>query len=534
MPPTPRPGSSRVFRSKMIFSIVVRFERNAITASYISCLRRKYWASLSMKRSTNATAEVRRSSRPSRTPITLTSSPASGNSSLKVRELMNCSVSRTRRSVSVIGQYPTAADVSLAPMVDRLKMSTSSADPGLISNWYVICGPSIVSGPPGSTNRRFSRSQFFAVRIAISRIGTSRPLSPSVARSPKMSFIGSRTIPPPNRTSASPATRKALSMLWWRIRPNWLTYSLLSSIDTRSIMASQIESGWPIPLRSTISTCNSLTGIPCRVSTRMLHIWFSPVFSLYTITCVRRCLIPVGNLCLPSSLRRFGVPAGGNLCLPSALRRFGVPGGGNLCLPSPEVWRSGRGENFLPGPRRGRLSPPLPAGEDPGQRHAAREPANVRPPGDAARRGNPERGQPRGQLQEHPHRQKQHRGHPHEPHEHEQQPDEQLHPRSRVQQQVGAEDPGDRAAGADRRLGRQRIGEHMDEARDRAADEVENEERAVPHRILDVVREDPQAQHVAEEVRPASVQEQARPQPDRERRGRGDRDPGDLRRNHPG
>src|SRR5437588_144177 len=423
MPPTPRPGSSRVFRSKMIFSIVVRFERNAITASYISCLRRKYWASLSMKRSTNATAEVRRSSRPSRTPITLTSSPASGNSSLKVRELMNCSVSRTRRSVSVIGQYPTAADVSLAPMVDRLKMSTSSADPGLISNWYVICGPSIVSGPPGSTNRRFSRSQFFAVRIAISRIGTSRPLSPSVARSPKMSFIGSRTIPPPNRTSASPATRKALSMLWWRIRPNWLTYSLLSSIDTRSIMASQIESGWPIPLRSTISTCNSLTGIPCRVSTRMLHIWFSPVFSLYTITCVRRCLIPVGNLCLPSSLRRFGVPAGGN-----------------LCLPSPEVWRSGRGENFLPGPRRGRLSPPLPAGEDPGQRHAAREPANVRPPGDAARRGNPERGQPRGQLQEHP---------------------------------------------------------------------------------------------VAEEVRPASVQEQARPQPDRERRGRGDRDPGDLRRNHP-
>ena len=47
----------------------------------------------------------------------------------------------------------------------------------------------------------------------------------------------------------------------------------------------------------------------------------------------------------------------------------------------------------------------------------------------------------------------------------------------------------------------------MNQRRGDAADQIEDEEADVPHRVLDVVAEDPQEQHVAAEVQPAAVQE---------------------------
>ena len=48
--------------------------------------------------------------------------------------------------------------------------------------------------------------------------------------------------------------------------------------------------------------------------------------------------------------------------------------------------------------------------------------------------------------------------------------------------------------------------------RGETADEVEHDEAKPPHAVLDVVAEDPQVQHVAEQVQPAAVQELAREQ----------------------
>jgi len=53
--------------------------------------------------STKATAAVRFSSWPWRKPMILMSSPASGKSSLNVREFINCSTRRTISSVCVSG-----------------------------------------------------------------------------------------------------------------------------------------------------------------------------------------------------------------------------------------------------------------------------------------------------------------------------------------------------------------------------------------------------------------------------------------------
>ena len=60
-----------------------------------------------------------------------------------------------------------------------------------------------------------------------------------------------------------------------------------------------------------------------------------------------------------------------------------------------------------------------------------------------------------------------------------------------------------------------RVDDDLGERRRDTADEVEQQERDRAEPILDVVPEDPQEEHVAEQVQPAAVQEHAREHPDR-------------------
>src|SRR4029079_5941160 len=87
--------------------------------------------------------------------------------------------------------------------------------------------------------------------------------------------------------------------------------------------------------------------------------------------------------------------------------------------------------------------------------------------------------------------------------------------RAREKHDVHAERCRDRTGRADQRRGRLRVDDHLGQRRCDAADEVEDEERDPAKAILDVVAEDPQVQHVAEDVQPATVQEHAGDHPER-------------------
>ena len=54
----------------------------------------------------------------------------------------------------------------------------------------------------------------------------------------------------------------------------------------------------------------------------------------------------------------------------------------------------------------------------------------------------------------------------------------------------------------------------MAEDRENSAGHVEQDEPDVSHHVFDVVAEDPQVQHVADQVHPATVEEHARDQGD--------------------
>jgi hypothetical protein len=90
---------------------------------------------------------------------------------------------------------------------------------------------------------------------------------------------------------------------------------------------------------------------------------------------------------------------------------------------------------------------------------------------------------------------------------------EPAHRRVRVEDEVGAEHGGDRAARAQvghPRLGRAAEGEghqRLRQRRDEAAREVEDELAERAEGVLDVLAKDGQEEHVAEDVVPASVQE---------------------------
>src|SRR5262245_5913263 len=76
-----------------------------------------------------------------------------------------------------------------------------------------------------------------------------------------------------------------------------------------------------------------------------------------------------------------------------------------------------------------------------------------------------------------------------------------------VQDQIGGDDAGHRAAGADQRELRVRHDPGMDDRREDPAHQVEHDEAEMAHGILDIVAEHPKEQHVAEEMNPAAVQE---------------------------
>ena len=87
--------------------------------------------------------------------------------------------------------------------------------------------------------------------------------------------------------------------------------------------------------------------------------------------------------------------------------------------------------------------------------------------------------------------------------------DERRDPGTREEHEIGPERRRDRAGRADRRDGRGRVDGDLRQAGQRAAEQVEAEEPEPPEAVLDVVAEDPQVQHVAEQVQPAAVQELA-------------------------
>ena len=102
---------------------------------------------------------------------------------------------------------------------------------------------------------------------------------------------------------------------------------------------------------------------------------------------------------------------------------------------------------------------------------------------------------------------------------HQEPEDEDGHAVRREQDDVGAQDAGDGAGRAEAGDDRARIDEDVRQAADDAGGNVEERVGQVADAVLDVVAEDPQEEHVAGEVEPAAVHEDAREerQPDRRR-----------------
>lgn len=85
--------------------------------------------------------------------------------------------------------------------------------------------------------------------------------------------------------------------------------------------------------------------------------------------------------------------------------------------------------------------------------------------------------------------------------------DERDYAHARIQDEEGAHDAGNGAAGADGGDGTAEVGGELDGGRSNAADQIEDGELGGPHGVLNVRSEDPQEPHVADEVEPAAVQE---------------------------
>ena len=91
--------------------------------------------------------------------------------------------------------------------------------------------------------------------------------------------------------------------------------------------------------------------------------------------------------------------------------------------------------------------------------------------------------------------------------------EQRQHARGRQEDEVGAENAGDRAARPEVRDGRVGIrarpegDDGLSRGRGDPGQQVEAEEADRPHRVLDVVAEDPEEEHVPDDVQPASVHE---------------------------
>src|ERR1051326_1793523 len=78
---------------------------------------------------------------------------------------------------------------------------------------------------------------------------------------------------------------------------------------------------------------------------------------------------------------------------------------------------------------------------------------------------------------------------------------------ARPEQQIGRNDAGDRAGGADQFRGRGRIAQHESQAADDTTRQIKAEKAPVPQHLFDVVAEHEQEQHVAEHVHEVGMQE---------------------------
>ena len=85
--------------------------------------------------------------------------------------------------------------------------------------------------------------------------------------------------------------------------------------------------------------------------------------------------------------------------------------------------------------------------------------------------------------------------------------DEHPHMRAGADHQIGAHHAGDRARRPDQRRLRMRGEDAIEQGAEHAAQEIEGDETSMPQRVLDIVAENPQEQHVADDVRPAAMQE---------------------------
>ena len=144
--------------------------------------------------------------------------------------------------------------------------------------------------------------------------------------------------------------------------------------------------------------------------------------------------------------------------------------------------------------------------EDEGDAHT--EPGGVRPEGNAAHQLafglRRERGDAVHELHHEPQPEQVDRR---DLDDHDRERDEREHPRLRIQHEVGAHDAGYRARRPDHRHERARRRGRLRQGCSGAAQQVEQQEAAVPHAVLDVVAEDPEVEHVAGEVHQTAVHE---------------------------
>ena len=88
-------------------------------------------------------------------------------------------------------------------------------------------------------------------------------------------------------------------------------------------------------------------------------------------------------------------------------------------------------------------------------------------------------------------------------------PDENVNVGLGIEQQVGAENPGDGTACPDHRHMRSIARKGLAQCCHDAATEIEKQKTQVPKRVFDIVAEDPQEHHVADQVEPTAVQKHA-------------------------
>lgn len=134
--------------------------------------------------------------------------------------------------------------------------------------------------------------------------------------------------------------------------------------------------------------------------------------------------------------------------------------------------------------------------------HTRDETTDMSPPGHAA--GFATHSGSAEQLEYEPETEYPPRGQVHHPR---QQPKREEHhnPRVRKEQQVRTQYARNCTAGADGGNGRSGIGQRMGHAGENTAQQIEHDEPAMTHAILDVVTEYPQIEHVADEMHPPAV-----------------------------